>query len=93
METADVTDLYQASFFLVSGCSITGVECIPVGNGSSCCISVKGDRLAELAQAWFDRSAVVNLWAFRNAYSEINSHVQNAKRSFELTQRFRGSQS
>lgn len=88
METAEVTDLYQASYYLVSGCEILKVECIQAGTGTSCRIIVRGHELARLAAAWFDRTAVVNLWTFRNAYSEINSHVQQAKRSYELTRRF-----
>ncbi len=90
METVEVTDLYQASWYLLSGCEILGVECIKAGNGTSCRILVQGQNLAELANAWFEREAVVNLWTFRNAYSEINSHVQQAKRSYEINRRFKG---
>lgn len=90
METVEVTDLYQASWYLISGCEIIGVECIRAGNGTSCRIVVQGQKLPELSQQWFDRTALVNLWTFRNAYSEINSHVQQAKRSFELNRRFKG---
>jgi hypothetical protein len=89
METAEVTDLYQASYYLLSGCEILGVECIPAGTGTSCRIAVRGPNLTDLAQAWFDKSAVVNLWTFRNAYTEINTHVQQAKRSFDLSRRYR----
>ena len=89
MESVEVTDLYQASYYLLSGCEITGVECRQAGTGSSCRLTVQGPNLAELASAWFERQAVVNLWTFRNAYTEINSHVQQAKRSFELSLRYR----
>jgi hypothetical protein len=82
METAELTDLYQASYYLMNGCDILGVEVIPAGMGTSCRITVQGN-LSKLSQGWFDHSAVVNLWAFRNAYTEIYSHVQQAKRSFE----------
>lgn len=90
METVEVTDLYQASWYLVSGCEILGVQCIPAGSGTSCRIQVRGANLAELSDTWFEREAVVNLWTFRNAYSEINSHVQQAKRSYEMNRRFKG---
>lgn len=89
MERAEVTDLYQASYYLLSGCEITGVECIKAGNGTSCRIYLQGANLVSLAEDWFGREAVVNLWTFRNAYTEINSHVQQAKRSFELSLRFK----
>ena len=88
MERTEVTDLYQASWYLVGGCSILEVECIKAGSGTSCRILVEGEALGELTEHWYNRTAVVNLWAFRNAYSEINTHVQQAKRSFELQKRF-----
>jgi hypothetical protein len=90
METMEVSDLYQASYYLLSGCQIMGIECIPAGTGTSCRIVIRGRDLERLEQAWFEKSAVVNLWAFRTAYTEINSHIQNAKRSFQLTRRFGG---
>lgn len=90
METAEVTDLYQASYYLMNGCEILAVDCIPTGNTSSCQIALQGANLTDLAQAWFEKKAVANLWTFRNAYSQVNSHVQQAKRSFELTRRHLG---
>ena len=87
METASVTDLYQASYYLLSGCEILGVDCIPTGKAFSCQITLSGENLTDLSQNWFDKKAVVNLWAFRNAYTQINSHVQQAKRSFESSSR------
>ncbi len=89
METVEITDLYQASYYLLSGCEILGVECLKTGNTTNCRIHVRGADLAKLAEDWFNKQAVVNLWTFRNAYTEINSHVQQAKRSFELSHRFR----
>lgn len=88
METAELTDLYQASYYLLNGCQITAIDCIPAGTGTSCRITVEGRNLGSLAQPWFDHSAVVNLWAFRNAYTEVHSHVQQAKRSYDLSRRF-----
>lgn len=91
METAQITDLYQASFLLLSGCELTGIECIPTGGTVSCRMSFRGQALAELTQSWWDKEAVVNLWAFRSAYSQINSYVHQAKKSYDQTQR-RGGQ-
>lgn len=87
METAEVTDLYQASYYLMNGCAILAVDCIPTGKVSNCRIMMQGSNLTDLAQDWFEKKAVVNLWLFRNAYSQINSHVQQAKRSFEQSRR------
>jgi hypothetical protein len=91
METAHITDLYQASFLLLSGCELTGIECIPTGGAVSCRMSFRGTALAELTQSWWDKQATVNLWAFRSAYSQINSYVHQAKKSYDQTQR-RGGQ-
>ena len=87
METEAVSDLYQASYYLLNGCEILSVDCIPTGTASSCQIVVRGNNLTDLAQAWFDKKAVANLWTFRNAYSQVNSHVQQAKRSLEASRR------
>jgi hypothetical protein len=87
METVQITDLYQASYYILNGCELVGVECIPTGNSTSCQIGVRGSNLAGLEESWFGKKAAANLWAFRNAYSQINSHVQQAKRSFEFGRR------
>ena len=87
METEALSDLYQASYYLLNGCEILSVACIPTGSASSCQIIVQGSNLTDLAQAWFDKKAVANLWTFRSAYRQINSHVQQAKRSFEISRR------
>jgi hypothetical protein len=87
METAQITDLYQASYFLLSGCELTGIECIPTGGAISCRISFRGARLEELTQEWWDKKACVNLWAFRSAYSQVNGYVHQAKKSYDLSRR------
>jgi len=87
METADVTDLYQASYLLLSGCELTGIECIPTGGALSCRLRFRGPRIAELTQAWWDKTAIVKLWDFRSAYGQINSYVHQAKKSYDQTAR------
>lgn len=89
METVELTDLYQATYYLMQGCELTGVECIPAGTGTSCKIRFRGERFTALERAWYDKAARVNLWDFRTAYSEISSHVQNAKRSYERSRKCR----
>lgn len=84
METAQITDLYQASYFFLSGCELVGIECIPTGGAMSCRISFRGERLEELTQEWWDKKAVVNLWVFRSAYSQVNGYVHQAKKSYDL---------
>jgi len=91
MKTLDVTDLYQASYLLLSGCELTGVECIPTGTSISCRISFRGERVEELTQSWWDKQAEVNLWDFRSSYNQINSYVHQAKKSYDQATR-RGGQ-
>jgi hypothetical protein len=87
MDTVQVTDLYQASYYLLSGCELVGIECIPTGGAVSCRLNFRGPDLANLAQRWWDKEAQVMLWDFRSAYSQINSYVHQAKKSYDLAQR------
>jgi hypothetical protein len=90
MESVVVTDLYQASYLLLGGCELTGVECLPTGGALSCRIGFRGENVEALTQAWYEKKASANLWAFRSAYNEINSCVHQAKKSYEQAAR-RGS--
>ncbi len=85
--TTHVTDLYQASYLLMNGCELSGVECVPTGGSLSCRMSFRGPRLEECLDAWFEKAAVANLWAFRTAYTQVNSYVHQAKKHYEKAQR------
>jgi hypothetical protein len=87
METAQVTDLYQASYLLLSGCELTAIECIPTGGAISCRMSFQGERLPELLDDWFARRAAANLYSFRTAYGQINTWVHQAKKSHDRLSR------
>ncbi len=86
MET-EISDLYHASFLLLSGCSLEGVRCIPTGGALSCLLSFQGDKVDELTEAWLNKKATANLWAFRSAYNQINAHVHQAKKSYDHARR------
>jgi hypothetical protein len=83
MDEHYVTDLYQASYFLMNGCELIGVECIPTGGVLCCRIGFRGEGLGKLSAQWFEKRAVANLWVFRNAYNQINSYVHQAKRNYK----------
>lgn len=87
MDSVSVTDLYQASFLLLNGCDLTGVECIPLTGSVACTMTFSGQRVSDLVDAWFDKSASANLWAFRSAYNQVNSYVHQAKKSYDLSRR------
>ena len=87
METLGVTDLYHASYLLVHGCELSEVECIPLAGTLACRLSFRGDEIHNLSGQWYEKSAVVNLWAFRSAYNQINSYVHQAKKNYRHSQR------
>lgn len=82
METVDVTDLYQASYFLLSGCELSGLECRQTETALRCTLHFRGQHVAALEEKWFAKKAMANLWAFRLAYSQVNSYVREAKRNY-----------
>ena len=81
MERQNVTDLYQASYLLLKGCELESVACIPVGEKLACRLTFSGEDLTCLSHQFYERQAEVNLYAFRQAYNQINSLVHQAKRS------------
>ena len=82
-----VTDLYLASYLLMSGCPLAKVECIPTGSALSCSLFFSHQRVPDLEDAFFEQRAVVNLTQFRTAYNQVNGLVHQAKKSYEREQR------
>jgi hypothetical protein len=87
MDQADVTDLYQAAYLILRGCTLQGIECIPTGGSLSCRMRFSGTELSRLQDDYFTHEAVVNLYAFRSAYNQVNSYVHQAKKSYDLRRR------
>jgi len=83
MERVSVTDLYQASYFLLSGAQLESIQCIPAGRDVLCHLVFEGSGLTELQNDYFSKSAVVNLFSFRSAYSQVSSYVASAKRTYK----------
>jgi hypothetical protein len=90
MDSETVTDLYQASFYVLNGCEITSVQCIPSGMATSCQMMVEGRDLTDLAQIWFEKRAVANLASFRQAYNHVYNLCQQAKRNYGINRSFYG---
>ena len=87
MEQTTVTDMYQATWFLINGCELKSVECIPLGGQLACRLTFAGDKLEILQEKYFTREAACNLFSFRQGYNQINSFVHQAKKSFNQKQR------
>jgi hypothetical protein len=87
MESVEIADLYQASYLLMSGCRLEGIKCSQDGGPLTCKMSFSGNNLQPLVMNWFEKKAVVNLWAFRGAYSQVCNHVHQAKRDYAAERR------
>ena len=82
-----VTDLYEAAWLLMSGCTLDEVSCIPLSDSLSCRLYFSGERLAWAKTAFRERMAQVNLHDFRQAYGQVNGYVHLAKKSFDRERR------
>jgi hypothetical protein len=87
MHTAHVTDLYEAAYLILSGCTIEEVSCIPVSESLSCRMTFSGDALSDAQDDFYAKKACVNLHAFRQAYGQVNTYVHQAKKSFDRERR------
>jgi hypothetical protein len=87
MESVEVTDLYQASWLILSGCQLTGIQCIPMSGSLGCLMVFTGPRIYEMQEEYFEKRASVNLWAFRSAYNQVNSYIHQAKKSYDQGRR------
>jgi len=86
-EHADVTDLYEAAYLVTEGCRIEGVRCIPISKSLGCGFTVSGQELEAKREAFNDKRAVVNLYAFRNAYTQVSGYMVEAKKAYDREQR------
>ena len=90
MDQVSVTDLYQAAYFLCNGCSVESVQCVPVNNHVACTLTFSGENTRKLQDEFFASQAVVNLSLFRQAYSQVQSYVHHAKKSYAISRRHSG---
>lgn len=88
-DEVEVMDLYLASYYVLRGCKIIRVACIPTGKNVTCSIVVTGnfDLVHDIQSEYFEKRASVNLWDFRSAYNQVNSCIHQAKKSCEREQR------
>ena len=79
-ESISTTDLYEATFYLLGGCELLGIEAARVNGGVSCRLSLRGSRLEELQAEYFGGRAKVSLFAFRRMFGQVNALVYSAKK-------------
>jgi hypothetical protein len=87
MQSVEVTDLYEAAYLILSGCTIEEVTCIPVSESLSCRLVFSGSGLDVAQRIYNTRQAVVNLDDFRRAYGQVNGYVHQAKKAFDRERR------
>ncbi len=88
-ERIEVMDLYLACYYVLRGCEIAGVRCIPTGKDLRCSIVVSGgcELVRDIQDEYFGRRARVNLWDFRSVYNQVNGCMHQAKKSCERERR------
>jgi hypothetical protein len=84
-DEVEVSDLYLASYYVLKGCTVAKVSCIPTGKDYRCTIMIKGPWgvVSEVQAEYFQNRAMVNLLAFRDAYNQVNGFIRQAKKSYE----------
>lgn len=84
-DEVEVSDLYLASYYVLKGCTVARVSCIPTGKDYRCSIVIRGpwDVVGEVQAEFFQNRAMVNLLAFRDAYNQVNGFIRQAKKSYE----------
>ena len=87
MERVEVTDLYEAAYLLTEGGRVEGVRCIPLSASVGCCVIVSGPSLSPIRETFRRKEAVVNLSSFRNAYTQVNGLMHEAKKAWVKEQR------
>ena len=87
MESADVTDLYEAAYLVTEGCRIEGVRCLPLSRSVGCSFTVTGVELGKKRETFIEKKATVNLYVFRSAYTQVNGYLVEAKKAFDREQR------
>jgi hypothetical protein len=81
-ETVVVTDLYEAAYLVLEEARLEAVECIRLSGSLACSLKFSGKGLLESQDEYFSKRAVVNLYAFRQAYNQVNSLVHQAKKNY-----------
>ena len=89
LNIVEVTDLYEAAYLVTEGCRIEGVRCIPLSKSMGCSFTVSGEAIGTKREAFQEKRAAVNLYAFRSAYTQVNGYLVEAKKAWEREQRVR----
>lgn len=87
MESVEVTDLYEAAYLVTEGGRVEGVRCIPLASSVGCCLTISGASLSHKRETFHRKEAVANLSSFRNAYTQVNGLMHEAKKAWDKERR------
>lgn len=88
LEIVEVTDLYEAAYLVTEGGRVEGVRCIPLSSSVGCSFTISSAlSLSEKQGAFRSKEAVVNLCSFRNAYTQVNGLMHEAKKAWKRENR------
>jgi hypothetical protein len=79
-QSISTTDLYESTYYLMSGCELVGIEAQRVDGGITCRLTFRGEKLPALQSEYFAGLARVALFPFRRAYGQVNALVYSAKK-------------
>ena len=77
-----ISDLYEASFYLLNGLELTDISCSYLNNKVLCQLHFTGAKATELQYLYFQGKCMVNLFEFRRTYSHLNFQIHEAKKKF-----------
>lgn len=87
MYLQEVSDLYEASYLVLKGCTLEEVRCIPLSEGLSCLFIFTGENVEENLIELRSRKACVNLSLFRESYGRVTGYVHEAKKNYDRKRR------
>jgi hypothetical protein len=76
------TDLYEATYYFLSGCELTEIAGTKVNGKVTCELTFSKPNISELQLNYLQGKASVNVFQFRRAYGQIHSWVLKAKKDF-----------
>jgi hypothetical protein len=79
-DAISTTDLYEATFYLLGGCELLGIEATRVNGTITCRLTFRGPRLEELQAEYFAGRARVALLPFRRSFGQLHALVYSAKK-------------
>jgi len=83
MDRLTTCDLYEAGYYLLSGCTLEGVETTEMAGKLNCRMILQGEKTAELQIQYFHGKADVNLLAFRRTYAYLNKVLLETKKAYK----------